>query len=365
MAAQAMRRPQVGSRYIWATVVVLVIIGLFASIVGLVLHYEPYKEELEGQDGLNKNIETYLYEGLRKEGIEDLPKTAQTGDSKTPWKADFFQKLQEHAKFGKKYQDFVRVAGYLPEEKAIEVMEGVIASAKDVSPRPNSVKEYVERLQSTNAINLNTIEKMKETQAGTEKQLADMTRLRDQLQNIVGKKVAEGEEKLRQTRERMMEDYGKLQEANNQLSTELERVRKERNELDKTLAATRDKNDTEQKQLREQVSRLEDALEKKFPKRKEEVKGVVRQADMLRKFAIVGIGSREEVKLGDTLEIYRIGRGGVTIKKATGKVVSVEEMVSRVDLFDLDLEHPVIEGDTVVPLKKGKEAAASAAPAAS
>jgi len=351
MAAQAMRRPQAGGRYVWATVVVIVIIALFAGILALVFFYEPYMDDL---NEMNENIESAVYNPLREQGVEDLPRAPETGERKTPWRLEFFQKVCELAKLGNRYQDFMKALGYLPEEKAVEQIEQAVASVtrEQVSPRPNNMKEAFDGLMAAYKRQADAIEALNRAQEEAKKDLAKMTRLRDQLQNIVGKKVKEGDEKLRQMREKMLEDYEQLQAANTQLSDELKRVRKDRNDLAQQIRELRDKAESESNKLEEQVQRLEAKLAAKEPREKKEIKGTVRQADMLRKFAIVDLGKRENIKLGDDLKIYRVGRGGVTITKATGKVVTVEEFVSRVDLFDLDQEHPVIEGDIVEPIKK-------------
>jgi hypothetical protein len=349
MAPQPMRRAPSsgGGRYVLATFVVLLIVALMASIVGLVLYFDPY---VHATNKLNETIEKSLYQPLREKGVE-LARATPSAEIRSPYGVEFFKQVQDVALLGTRYDEMVKVAGFEP-DSAVDEMNRIIAGANDVSPRPPDIKKYVDALRRTLAQNKIKIDGLERDVAAARQERDQVRDERDLARKLVAQKVSEGDQKTREVREQKEQEINQLKSANDRLAKELNDVRKERNDLAQQVRKVQEDTAEQTKKMKAEVERVQKILAAKQEEEKKEVQGQVQHADMMRKFAVVGLGAKDGVKLGDTLEIFRIGRGGVKIKKAVAKVVRVEDLISQVDLFELADEHPVVEGDIVIPAKK-------------
>ena len=165
----------------------------------------------------------------------------------------------------------------------------------------------------------------------------------------IEKQLQEEKTKTRQIHE---QENVKLTQANRRLNRQLDKSAQGLQLLTDNLKKDREAAESKITNLTQENDRLRRELARKTPKKVKKVEGKVISCDMIREYAIVGIGSRQGMELGDKVKIYRMGKAGIRVLKADGTVVSVTDFISRVDLANLDMQYPVIKGDIVTPLPK-------------
>jgi hypothetical protein len=99
--------------------------------------------------------------------------------------------------------------------------------------------------------------------------------------------------------------------------------------------------------LEEDVASLRRELEAKAPKAVAVREGRILQVDLVEERAIINLGGRDRIESGEIFTVMAVGKGGERIPKAQLKVVRVEDLVSRVDIMNVEAEQTILRGDIV------------------
>ncbi len=99
------------------------------------------------------------------------------------------------------------------------------------------------------------------------------------------------------------------------------------------------------RRLDQAVLSLQEELQRKKPKPPEITAGRVIQVDLMGEIAILDLGAREGVRTGDEFVVVSIGKGGERTPKAELKITLVEELISRADIVEQNLDDPILLGD--------------------
>jgi hypothetical protein len=109
----------------------------------------------------------------------------------------------------------------------------------------------------------------------------------------------------------------------------------------------------------EQMAKLTDdltvashELELKRPKKVTVSEGRILQASPTEGYAIIDLGKREGIRLGEKFTVVREGRGNILIPKAELQVVRVGDLVSRTEVTQGDVNDPIMRGDLAERLAK-------------
>lgn len=345
MAVNPRRGGGGGGSVILIIVTILIILGLIAGYIPVVLAFDPYVRAVVD---LNDLIEENVYEPLRQGGVP-VRKQTITAEQKTPFDRDIMLEAKQHIEMGVQYDSLVSIVGW-EGVRALGEIEDMLKQAHDVLGRhPASVRDFVEQLRlayrkaQTDKASLSSDLQKASDEADAHRKALDeaLQEVRNLEQRAQADIVAE--------RQKKEEEIKGLAEFNDRLNADLQTARQSLNEARRTARREREAWNEREAELRQRIVLLEDRLAREEPVEILPVEGEIHSADMLREYAIVSLGEQHGMRIGDTVRIYRVGRGGIRILKATGRVVSVQRFISRVDLFDLDRQYPVIEGDVVVP----------------
>ncbi len=350
MAARQSRR-QGGGGVVLAVVTILIILLLIAGYVPVVIHLEPYARAAKE---LNANMDEYVTKPLesRKVAVE---KEAVTADRRTPYGIKAFTTVKKYLTSGLDYEELAKAVGWQG-ETAIADIQRALDGASDVGLHPATVQQYLQELREALRKAREEINSITEAR---NKAIAEAKRIQEKLDNaekINRDQAAKAEKDILAERMKKEAEIKELAAKNDKLGANLEKALAEGRATAKTLSEERAKFAKQDEEQRVRIHNLEVQLGKKAPKVVAEVQGEVLLADMIREYAIIGLGSKDNIALGDTVTIMRSTKEGKLVPKAIGHVVSVSELTSRVNItVDKDaMQYPVIEGDKVIPDKKAR-----------
>jgi len=350
MAARQSRR-QGGGGVVLAVVTILIILLLIAGYVPVIIHLDPY---VRAAKELNGSMDEYVTKPLegRKVAVE---KEAVTADRRTPYGIKAFTTVKKYLTSGLDYEDLAKAVGWQG-ETAIADIQRALEGASDVSLRPATVQQYLQELREAFRKAKEEINAITEAR---NKAIAEAKRIQEKLDNaekINREQAAKAEKDVLAERQKKEGEIKELSAKNDKLNDNLQKALADGRTAAQALAAERAKFAKQDEEQRVRIRNLEIELGKKADKVVADLQGEVLLADMIREYAIIGLGRKDDISLGDTVTILRSTKEGKLVPKALGHVVSVSELTSRVNItVDKDnVQYPVIEGDKVVPDKKAK-----------
>lgn len=344
-AKQSRRGGGGGGGVVLAVVTVLIILGLIAGYIPVVLTLDPYRKATEE---LNALIEANVYEPLMEADAE-VQVSPVTEDRRTPYDINLMRVAKQYIEWGAQLERYTELTGWEGEDAVAELAE-TLDQAQDVDLRPATIRQYVQELRLALRKAETEVAALK---ADREKARTEANDLRDQL-NAAQQEVRKLEERaqadIQAERKEKEEEINVLSATNDRLNENLQTARNEHRRLTQTLRQEREQWSEQETELKQVVSTLRERLAEREPEAIGPREGQVESADMIREYAIVSLGERDGIEIGDEVNIFRMGRGAVRILKATGRVVSTQDFISRVDLMEIvDEDYPIIEGDIVVP----------------
>lgn len=348
MAMQGQRQ---GGGVVLAVITVLIILALIGGYVPVILALDPYVKSAKRLDEL---IQTHLYDPLVKKGVK-LKKSAVTRDQPSGFEVEMMSQVEELALKGVEYENLTAIVGWKegnPAEDIDKTLKAARGGPKGVGRTPTSLKDYVSLLREDLGKARTQVSSMSEDR---QKAIKEAQTLRNQLfalQKKVETIQSKAERDIISLRKKLEMENVRLTGTNKKLSASLDKSAQQLDRLTDTLKRDREAAEKKLLELANQVSSLQSQLKEKVVKRQKKIEGEVKSCDMIREYAIVSLGKRQGMKLGDKVRIYRMGKGGIRVLKSKGTLVDVQEFISRVDLKDPDRSYPVIVGDIVVPDKK-------------
>ncbi len=325
--------------YVWIVVLVLVCLALAGGYVPL---WMQFAERGNSLDVLHSEIKQHLEDRLA--APLNVHGTVRAKKSQRAYDSTFFRTIGNAALDGVKFAELVELSGFHGEKPIGQIKDELAATA----PPQESLRGYILNLKDDLVLT-------REQKDQTNSALMAAEGARDEAQGL-----------LEQKGERLDKERGeaaqKLQEARDNYNAEIARMKELMNEAAinekkawEELAKTEERRKEQVAQLQDQGGRLEEKIEdledyiaSKFASREAAMQGQILQANLLEGVAIISIGQRENVQLGDRFDVMRIGKGGAHIKKAELKVIHVDPLVSRTDIMVQDLEDPIARDDVVL-----------------
>lgn len=304
----------------------IIIFFALLSII-LIVGYVPVclalAERVEALRSLQENIQLKLESPLKGKAALSLQAPAV---KHVKYSDQFFADVQALAATGIKYNDLVNTLGW-PEETAQQQIADLVQAASKASLN-NMVTDQgaeITRLRG----NLKQVQgQLEGTRAERDNYLKERDRANRNLQTQVRQALAE-RDKARADAKVQMDKYKNLWDEAHKKRLEAwamyDKEKKRFGSSEKGLKGANAK-------LKNEVAELREILKGKEPEKLPEAVGKVNRADSVNGFIIVDRGSRDGMKNGLNLLIYRPERGGKYAKKGEATVVNVQEYTSRADV---------------------------------
>lgn len=333
-------------------------VGLIVFIVlcvVLIIGYIPLVKEMakrgDSLDRLHSDIKQNLEDGIPGLGARAMGRASK---SEVAYDAAFFSRVADAGKKGMKYDDLLVVTGY-EGDNSVEQINSLLT--KTTPPKENlqifiqeqtkQIAELQSRLNIANtALQSATAERDRAVRLAQE----ESQRLKEANAKAADQLAAARREFnaiIEQTKDLMNRAVENAEKAWGENSAQAERFKQEVQALQDNL------------QRREQsILELQEELQRKKPQPPKVTEGNIIQVDLMEEFAIINLGRREDIKVGDLFDVMRIGRAGERTPKARLQVTVVEELISRADITDQTLDDPIVRGDLIVRVMPTEEAEA-------
>jgi len=327
------RAPHVG-------VIVLIIVCL-ALAGGYVPLWMQFAKRGQSLDQLHADVKANLEDRLGALGVHA---SVRASKSDVAYDSAFFRKVGDAALVGIKFPELVELTGYQGQDPIGQIKEELAATA----PPQDSLRAYILKLKDDLVLAREQLDQANGALRAAQSARDEALSLLEQKGQQLDKERIEAEKKLREARDRYNAEIAQMKQLMNQASLNEKKAWQQ-------LAAAEDRHKAELAELQDQVSKLQARLaelqaemERRFPRRETAMKGRILQANLLEGVAIINLGARENVKVGDRFDVVRIGKGGERIKKAQIQVIHVDPLVSRADILSQDLEDPIAREDLVL-----------------
>jgi hypothetical protein len=341
------RMPKIGPRGGPGFIGLIVFIVLSVLLLGgYGLLVPGYAKRGSSLNQLHKDIKDNLEDKLAAPlGIRAL---AVASASDAAYDAAFFGKVRDAALKGVSYDNLRKAAGYMGDDPISEIKQELATQTpaqEDLRAHVNKLKadfQFEKNRADTADINRKQAEKAREDaqqalKQATDRYAGDLAAAEKAKQDLIAKQAVA----LEEAKKRWMA-----------LDTEVKKGIAEKDavvaEHKKQVAALEGritKLDATAMSLREE-------LEKKKPVEVPTLEGKILQVNLVDGVAVIGIGRREGVKLGEKFDVMRVGKGGSREKKGEIQIIRVDELISRADVMQPSLEDPIMRDDPVVRQKR-------------
>ena len=335
--ARAARARRGGPGYAGLIIFIVLCMGLIAGYVWLVPEYTFALSEMAQ---INSDIKAHV-EG--RVGAELKARAKSTSKrSERAYHSEFFQKVGESAADGLRYNTLVQVGGW-EGENPVQDIQDFLKAGTDFEQK-DTLRAYIRELDSL-------LKRKEEALREEARKTVQAETSRDeykQLMTTADRRAAAAErqknDELRKKEQSLQAERVKYIRQADEMSKQAAGTRKE---LDSVMKKQRQEVAVLNKQitgLKDRIRELDAELAKKKPKPVKVTEGRVLQVDQVGKVAVINLGKREGIGVGERFIVMDIGPGGERIPKAEIQVTRVMDIISRADIISR-----VPESEMVVP----------------
>ncbi len=291
---------------------------------------------------IKDNLEDKLSQplGIRAQAVASASDAA--------YDAAFFAKVGESALKGVRYDDLRKTVGYVSDDPIAEIKQELAAQTpaqEDLRAHVNKLKadfQFEKNRADTADINRKQAEKARDDaqqalKQATDRYASDLAAAEKAKQELIAKQTAA----LEEAKKRWMALDADVKKGIAEKDAMAAGFKKQIEDLEGRIV----KLDATAMSLREE-------LERKKPVEVPTLEGKILQVNLVDGVAVIGIGRREGVKLGEKFDVMRVGRGGQREKKGEIQIVRVDELIARADVLQPNLDDPIMREDPVVRQKR-------------
>ena len=328
-------------------------IGLIVFIVlsvlllgGYGLLVPGYAKRGSSLNQLHKDIKDNLEDKLSAPlGVRAL---AVASSSDAAYDAAFFGKVRDAALKGVAYDNLRKAAGYMGDNPLDEIK----AELATQTPAQEDLRAHINKLKAdfqfeknrADTADINRKQAVKESEdsknalkSATDRYAGDLAAKEKEKQELIAKHAVAlkaAEDRWKALDVEVKKGIAEKDAASADYKKQIAALEARNTKLDATAMSLREE------------------LEKKKPVEVPTLEGKILQVNIVDGVAVISIGRRDGVKLGEKFDVMRVGKGGQREKKGEIQIVRVDDLISRADVMKPNLDDPIMREDPVVRQKR-------------